>query len=145
MLLVYPGRLRRFQKRWSLQITPLLQSFPKFRERKGLPLISLCFESGPRYFVNGICLVEWGICCMVGGVLRLQRPSSVPETASKCEHSQRSGLESTDDPVLRAGLTSSKRVLGFKLQQGMFRDIFSIAFMRRRVRIVIDSFPTVSI
>lgn len=82
---------------------------------------------------------------MDGRVLRLQRPSSAPETASKCEHSQRSGLESTEDPVLRAGLTSSKCILGFKLQQGMFKDIFSIAFMRRRARIVIDSFPTVDI
>jgi len=80
---------------------------------------------------------------MAGGVSRLQRPSSVPETASSCEHSRRSGLESTEDPVLQAGLMSSKCILGFKLQQGMFKDIFSIAFMRRRVRIVIDSFLTV--
>lgn len=82
---------------------------------------------------------------MAGRVLRLQRPSSVPEAASKCEHSQRSGLGSTEDPVLWAGLTSSKCILGFKLQQGMFKDIFSIAFMRRKVRIVIDSFPTADI
>lgn len=82
---------------------------------------------------------------MVGGVLRLQRLSSVPETVCKCEHSQRSGLGSAEDPVLWAGLTSSKCILGFKPQQCMFNDIFSIAFMRRRVRIVIDSFLTVDI
>lgn len=69
----------------------------------------------------------------------------MPESAFKCEHSQRSGLENTEDPVLCAGLTSSKCILGFKLQQGMFKDIFSIAFMTRRVRMVIDSFPTVDI
>lgn len=82
---------------------------------------------------------------MVGGALRFQRPSSGPEAASKCEHSQRPVLEHAEDPVLQDGLMSSKCILDFRLHQGMFKDVFSLAFMRRRVTIVIDSFSAVDI
>lgn len=54
-------------------------------------------------------------------------------------------LEHANDPVLQDGLMSSKCILDFKFQQSMFKDIFSIAFMRRRVTIVIDSFSAVDI
>lgn len=82
---------------------------------------------------------------MVGGALRFQRTSSGPDAASKCMHSQRSVLEHTEGPVLQDGLMSSKCILDFELQQGICKDIFSIAFMRRRVTIVIDSFSAVDI
>lgn len=81
--------------------------------------------------------MKWSIYCTVGGALRFQRPSSRPEAASKCEHSQRSMLEHTEDPVLQDGLMPSKCILDFK-------DVFSLVFTRR-VTIVIDSVSTVDI
>lgn len=40
---------------------------------------------------------------MVGGALRFQRPSPGPEASSKCEHSQGSVLEHTEDTALQMG------------------------------------------
>lgn len=67
--------------------------------------------------------LKWGMC--VGGALRFQRPSRGPEAASNCEHSQRSVLEHTENPVLQDGFMSCKCILDFKLHQGMFKN-FSV-------------------